>query len=244
MSSNKKQSKNKIILVCIIVLAVLISLYYFKSKNPSVPPTGNTGITVDKNSINYGAFITGEDNSYFLTKDNTVKSIITKYLAKQASSQVADTEKYGYSLVYYYDNEKFIEAQKTYSTDDKSINSFILKDIKTGQYVNNSCIIFAKTGSYRDSSILMSGSSRTVGASGQEGVCIYEKGAANTTFIDLSSKLLATETIFKDPSGQNISTTIKNVDTNKRTFEIDVFSTVKKDSNGNNIYVKSLQLSY
>ena len=243
MSPNNKQRKSNLALLYSIAIFIVIFSVYFINKEITTKESTNL-LFINTNSSNYGLFIPGPENSYFSTTDPNVKNLISKYLTKQYSSQISEIEKYGYSLIYYYDNTIFIEAQKSFPNDDRSITSFVTKNISNGQMTNNGCVIFTGTGTYRDDKLLMSASSLASGASSLEGVCLYERGNSNSTFINLSPKLSEEETLFRDPTGQKVLSTIKNVNIKKRTFSIDVFSTTKKDSTGYSRYSRRLMVSY
>lgn len=231
---------NKTLLV-ILALAVIAVAAYFSMGNRTSAPSSAVPLTVDTKSGNYGLFIDNTDNDYFSTKDANVKGIINAYLTNPAQiADPTDAQKYGSSLIYYYDSNAFIAAEKSDAANNASVTAFTMRNIKTGQRIND-CNIYTSAGLYKDSDLLLSVSSED---NGKFGVCMYKRGDPNFSFIDLSSQLSSTETLFSDPAGQNLKAGIKNVDTQKKTFSVDVYDTSKKDANGAYVYKRSLEVSY
>ena len=154
-----------------------------------------------------------------------------------------DSDKYGSSLVFYYTKDVFTKAELFSSTDRNSVSAFVMYDMKTGKPMNG-CLIYAQAGLYKDTDLLLSASFTNNGVDMKQGACFYERGMPNFTFIDLSSKLGANETLFNDPAGRNLKANIKDVDTHKKTFAVDVYDTTKKDGNGNYAYKRSIEVFY
>lgn len=236
-----KVSNSKIILIVIVCLAGLgCSWAVWKSHTPAP-----SALNITTTAGNYGLFIDNQDNEYFATKDANVRNIIKTYLTrgKDYPYELTDAEKYGERLVYYYTKENFMVAELYYWANINNIDVFSMYDTKTGQQISE-CSIYAQAGLYKDSDFLLSASSMDVPPNAKEGACLYERGAPNFTFIDLSSKLGATETLFSDPTGQTLKANVRNVDTQNKTFTVDVYDTINKDASGNYAYKRSIEISY
>ena len=218
----------------VVVLAIVLCVFaVWKSHNRNSLSVTNGG--------NYGLFIDNLDSGYFSTTDANVKKIVQAYLTKPEAK--TDSDKYGSSLVFYYNNDVFITTELFSPTDRNSISAFVMHDMKTGKPIFN-CIIYARSGLYKDADLLLSVSFIDNGVTPKFGACLYQRGAVNFSFIDLTPKLSAMETLFSDPTGRDLKAGIKNVDTQKKTFSVDVYDTSKKDQSGNYVYKRSLEVSY
>jgi len=229
--------QQKTIIGAVIILAILVCGFaVWKLHAPS-----SDTLTIDTGSGNYGLFIDNLDSGYFSTTDANVKKIVQAYLTNQDTK--TDSDKYGYSLVYYYTQDAFIVERLFSSTDRNSVSEFTMYDMKTGKAASD-CFIYAHAGLYKDADLLLSASYKDNGVDMKQGACLYERGAPNFTFIDLTSKLATDETLFNDPAGQNLHANTKNVDAQKKTFVVDVYDTTKKDGDGNYAYKRSVAVSY
>ncbi len=236
-------------MVAIFVCGFLVGK--LQKEPPAISTVTPEALSIDRNTGNYGLFINNGDNNYFSTHDANVRNIIEAYLANHEDRHpdgypdptAADI--YGRSLVYYFTDDVFIEAWK--NTWDGAVVAYELRDIQSGQIVSD-CVIYAESGLYKDEDVLLSvsytGSFLNYPPDAKPGVCLYERGAPNFTFIDLSSKLTSTETLFNDVMGQILTASIKDVDTQKRTFAVDVYDTTKTDVDGNYAYKRSIEVSY
>lgn len=222
----------------IVVVAIVLGIFSVWKLNTSTP--GAPSID-DSTSGNYGLFIDNLDSGYFSTTDANVKKIVQAYLTKPDAK--TDSDKYGYSLVYYYNKDVFITEELFSPTDRNSVSGFAMYDMKTGKPISN-CLIYAQAGLYKDTDLLLSVSYKDNGVSMKFGACLYERGTPNFAFIDLTSKLGANETLFSDPAGRNLHANIKDVDTQKKIFAVDVYDTTKKDAAGNYAYKRSIEVSY
>lgn len=239
-------ASSKQILISIAVIIVIVAIVYFAfGKQVNAPDTlsEDTGtLMVDSNSGNYGLFIDNQDNNYFSTTDANVRKIIETHLAGQYQpNATTDTEKYGYSVVYFYNKDIFIAGEK--HSPDGAVTAFVSHDLKTGEKIGD-CTIFANAGLYKDNDLLLSVTYKDNGVDMQQGACLYERGESNFKFIDLSSKLSESESLFSDPAGQNLKAVIKNIDTLKKTFAVEVYDTATKDVSGNYASKKLLEVSY
>jgi hypothetical protein len=231
---NMRITNTKILLTVIICLVALTCTFVVWKLHIYTPGS----LTITTTAGNYGLFIDNLDSGYFSTTDANVKKIIQAYLTNQDAK--TDSDKYGYSLVYYYTNNVFITEGLFSPTDRNSVSAFVMYDMKTGKPISE-CNILAKAGLYKDADLLLSVSYLD---NGKQGACLYERGTPNFTFIDLTSKLSSTEILFNDPAGRNLHADIKGVDTQKKTFAMGVYDTTKKDADGNYAYKRSLTISY
>lgn len=234
--------QQKTILGAVVIIA-LLACGFAVWKLHSAPETSTlpSTLTIDANSGNYGLFINSQDNGYFSTTDANVKKVVQAYLIKPEAK--TDSDKYGSSLVFYYTKDVFIKAELFSSTDRNSISGFTMHDMKSGKQISP-CYIFPQAGLYKDNDLLLSVSYTEPVPGAKNGVCFYERGASNFTFIDLTSKLSTDEILFSDPTGQSLKANIKDIDTKKKTFAVDVYDTTKKDRSGNYIYKRSIEISY
>lgn len=224
-----------VIIIAIAILVCIFAIWKLHASAPSAPTID------DGTSGNYGLFIDNLDSGYFSTTDANVKKIVQAYLTQPEAKR--DSDKYGSSLVFYYTKDVFIAEGLFSPTDRNSLSGFAMYDMKAGQQIS-SCIIYSQAGLYKDNDLLLSVSYEDNGASMKFGACLYERGALNFTFIDLSSKLAANEILFNDPAGRNLKANIKDIDTQKKTFAVDVYDTTKKDGGGNYAYKRSIEVSY
>jgi hypothetical protein len=234
---NSAKAKNEILVVgavFLVICAGAAALWGLRLMTPPAAPT------IDASSGNYGLFIDNLDSGYFSTTDPNVKNIVLAYLAKPEAK--TDSDKYGGSLVFYYTKNAFIREELVSSTDRDSVSAFTMYDMKTGKPISD-CSIYAHAGLYKDSDLLLS-ASFSDGASPKNGVCFYQRGAPNFTFIDLTSRLASTETLFNDPSGRNLNASIRDVDTQGKTFTIAVYDTTRKDADGNYAYTRGIEVAY
>lgn len=231
-----KKNKKTIAIAAVLVIVAALAIYINRARVTPIN-NNNSKVAIVTTSGNYGRFIDNIDNSYFSTQDSNVKSLIETYLVWTPGK--TDAEKYGRSLVYYYDTSRFIEAQKVMPNDDSSVSSYVLRNIQNGEIVPG-CVIYKDSGLYKGENILLSISFLNE----KQGICIYEKGSSNFNFVDLSSKLAGNETLFKDPAGQLMTASITNVDTKKRIISIGVYSKDKKDSQGNYSISKNINVSF
>lgn len=237
--------KNKLISLSILVFVVIAVVAYlgFRGQGVSNAPNPIGKIVIDNSSGNYGRFIEGEDNNYFATRDANVRNIIRTYLTNPTGfTDPTDAQKYGFTLIYYYNKDNFIVAEKTDPVSNV-IMGFTMYNMKTGQQISN-CAIIPNAGLYKNNDLLLSASFIGVAPYTKQGICLYERGTPNFTFIDLSSKLSSTETIFNDSTGRSLNATIKNVDTQNKTLVVYVYNTTKKDADGNYAYKRSMKISY
>ena len=223
----------------VVVLAIVFGVFAVWKLYTSSP----SPLSITTTTGNDGLFIDNQDNNYFSTKDANVRNIIKTYLSKEKDYpyEITDAQNYGLSLVYFYNQDVFIAAEK--HSFEGGITAFVMHDMKTGQKISD-CIIFANAGLYKDTDLLLSVSFIDNGVSPKFGACLYERGAPNFTFIDLTPKLSATETFFSDPAGRDLKANIQDVDTQKKTFTVDVYDTGKKDQAGNYVFRRSLEVSY
>ncbi len=226
------------IIAAVAAVAVIGFAMYSRHRAPNM-------LTIDTRSGNYELFIDNEDNEYFSTKDANVKNIIKTYLTKQKEYPygLTDAQNYGSTLVYYYTRDVFIAAGVGDWRDRNSPLGFSLYNMKTGQQIS-SCVIYSQAGFYKNNDLLLSVSYIDNGTVMKYGACLYQRRSANFTFIDLTSKLGANETLFNDPAGRSLKATIKDVDTQKKTFVVDVNDMTKKDADGNYVYKRSIKVSY
>lgn len=240
--SNK--NRKFVIIVALVFIAVVGYFAYERFSDPSTPNGSTKALIINTNSGNYEQFIDTTDSDYFSTKDENVKNIIKTHLAKQKEYpyKITDTQNYGYTQVYYYTKDSFIVGGKI---DPANINvaGYDMYDMKTGQKINE-CAIYTNAGFYRDKDLLLSVSFKDNGVDIKYGACLYKRGNVNFAFLDVSSKLDQTETIFSDPAGQNLKAVIKNVNTQNKTFVVDVYDTTKKGLDNNYIYKRSVEVSY
>lgn len=240
MTSSKK------ILISIAVIIIIAAFAYFafgrQASTPDSLTEDTSTLTIDNNLGNYGLFIDNQDNSYFSTKDANVKKIIETHLAGQYQpNATTDAEKYGYSVVYFYNKDIFIAGEK--HSPDGLVTAFVSHELKTGEKIGD-CTIFANAGLYKDNDLLLSVTYKDNGVDMEQGACLYQRGESNFKFIDLSSKLSESETLFSDPLGQSLAAYIRNVDTQEKTFEVDVYDTGNKDAEGNYVFKRSIEVSY
>lgn len=230
--------QQKTIVGAVIILAILVCGFaVWKLHTPSSGP-----LTIDTGSGNYGLYIDNLDSGYFSTTDTNVKKIVQAYLTNPNAK--TDADRYGNSLVFYYNKNVFVTAELFSATDRNSVSAFVMHDIKTGKQMFG-CLIYPRAGFYKDADLLLSASFTDNGVDMKQGACLYERGAPDFTFIDLTSKLGVNEALFNDPAGRNLHAEIKNVDTQKKTFAIDVYDTTKKDGDGNYAYKRSIEeISY
>lgn len=222
------------------------AVYYYVGKNvsaPTPPPAEPSALKITTAAGNYGLFIDNDDNAYFSTHDPIVRNIIETYLAEKEYPYDTDAEMYGNALVYYYTKDRFIAAWRHDWADRNSLSSFAMHDVKTGEWISD-CTIFRDAGLYRDSDLLLSVTHIDDGNTVRKGACLYERGASNFVFIDLTSKLLPTEDLFNDPTGGRLKAAIREVDTNARTFVVDVFDTEREDAEGGYARKRSIEVSY
>lgn len=104
--------------------------------------------------------------------------------------------------------------------------------------------VWLVAGRHRDSNTLLSATYRDTGARTEYGACLYERGLPNVTFIDLTGRLSGTETLFSDPKGQDLRASITDVDTEGRSFVVDVYDTTKKESEDRYTRTRSIEVSY
>lgn len=234
-------------LVIIVAVAILICAFAVWKLHtlPGVSTPNSLNITTTAG--NYGLFIDNQDNEYFSTHDANVRNIIEKYIVPQYIGAKTDAEKYGQSLIYYYTKDNFIAANLYNWADQSNINAFTMYDMKTGKPISE-CNILARAGMYKDSDILLSASYIDNGTSMKLGACLYERGAPNFKFIDLTPQLSSTETLFADPAGQDLRAMITHIDKEKRTFLVDVYDNTIKDASGAVVpgykYKRSIEVSY
>ncbi len=157
--------------------------------------------------------------------------------------EATDAQRFGYSIIYYYDKDAFIAGSLGDWRDINSLSGFTLYDMKTGKQISP-CAIYAQAGLYEEGDLLLSVSYTGEAPYAKNGVCLYERGAPNFTFIDLTSKLGANETLFSDPTGQGLWAHIRNVDSRKGMFAVDVYDTTKTDAEGKYAYKRSIAVSY
>jgi hypothetical protein len=202
-------------------------------------------LSITTTAGNYGLFIDNDDNAYFSTQDDNVRNIIRTHLTEQEKYpyEITDAWNYGHALVYYYTKDGFIAAQRDDWADRNSLSSFAMHDMKTGEQISD-CSIFAEAGLYRDSDLLLSATYTDHGNVMRAGACLYERGAPNFTFIDLTSELGPTESLFDDPDGRDLRAAVKGVNTNERTFVVDVYDEGKRDLEGRHPYKRSMEVSY
>ena len=190
-------------------------------------------------------FIDNDDNVYFSTQDANVRNIIKTYLTEQKNYpyEITDAENYGRSLVFYYTKDVFIWASRSDWADRNSLTSFSMRDMKTGEDIGD-CGIYKEAGLYKDENLLLSATIIDTGYDIKQGVCLYERGAPNFTYVDLTPELVSSETLFNDPEGRNLRANIKDVNVDKRTLVVDVYDEEKKDAEGNHPYKRSIEVSY
>jgi hypothetical protein len=225
--------KNTIFGVLAVVALVACALAVWQRQSSHGAPMIN-----DSASGNYGLFIDNLDSGYFSTTDQNVKRIVQAYLTDPNAK--TDSDKYGYSLVFYYTKEVFIAEGLFSPTDRDSVSGFSMRDMRTGKEIGE-CDIYAQAGLYKDSDLLVSVSYVGEPPYAKTGVCLYERGTPNFTFIDLASKLSSGETLFSDPTGQNLRASMKKVDTQKKAFAVSVYDTAKKGPNGDYAYKRSIE---
>lgn len=211
-------------------------LYKTKSKKENI-----SQVHVTRTTGNYGIFIDNIDNNYFSTHDSNVRDLIEAYLINKYGK--TEAEKYGHSLIFYYDSFRFIEAQKRMPNNNESISAYVLYDTQTGKRVPG-CAIIKDAGFYKDESILLSGSFLDSMSEIKEGICYYERGFSYFKFVDISSKVNPNETIFKDPAGQMLTASLANIDIKNRTLTVSVYNKSKKDSSGNYLFSRNISLSF
>lgn len=232
-----KSINSKIIIItigCLVVLACIFVVWKLHS-----PAATNLNITTTAG--NYGLFIDNQDNEYFSTHDANVRNIIQTYLTrgKDYPYELMDAEKYGNTLVYYYTKENFIVAGLYYWANLNNIDAFTLYNTKTGKPISE-CNILAQAGLYKDSDLLLSVSHKD---NGVQGVCFYNRGAPNFTFVDLTPQLAKNETLFDDPMGRNLHASLRKVD-NDQSIIVDVYDTSKVEVKGNYAYKRSIKVGY
>lgn len=234
--------KSKIILIAIVVLAALAcGIGVWKLHNQT--PATSRALNITTTTGNYGLFIDNQDSEYFATQDANVRNIINAYLAGLYLNPRSEAEKYGNNLVYYYTKDNFIVGGLSYWANINDIQSFVMYDMKTGQPISP-CYIYGQAGLYKDANLLLSVSHTEQEPDAKNGICFYVRGAPNFNFIDLTPQLGANETLFKDPTGQSLAATVKDVDTKNQTFSVEVYDTTKKGADGNYAYKRSIELSF
>lgn len=233
-----KSINTKIILVAVVVLAVLACAFaIWKLHTPASAP-----LSITTTTGNYGLFINNQDNEYFSTHDANVRNIIKAYLSDLYINPKTDAEKYGNKLVYYYTKDNFIVAGLYYWANLNNIDAFAMYDMKTGKPMS-SCLIYAQAGLYRDPDLLLSASFTDNGVDMKQGVCFYNRGAPNFTFVDLTPQLAKNETLFDDPAGRNLHASLRKVD-NDQSVIVDVYDTSKVDVKGNYAYKRIIKVGY
>lgn len=235
-----KSINTKIILLAVVVLAVLACAFaIWKLHTPA-----STSLSITTTTGNYGLFIDNQDSEYFSTHDANVRNIIKTYLTrgKDYPYEIPDAEKYGETLVYYYTKENFIVAGLYYWANLNNIDAFTMYGTKTGKPMN-SCLIYAQAGLYKDPDLLLSASFTDNGVDMKQGVCFYNRGAPNFTFVDLTPQLAQNETLFDDSAGRNLHASLRKVD-NDQSVIVDVYDTSKVDVKGNYVYKRSIKVGY
>ena len=227
----------------VVVVAIVLCVFAVWKLQTSTP--GSLNITTTTG--NYGLFIDNQDNEYFATHDANVRNIIKTYPSDLYPNAKTDAEKYGSKLVYYYTKENFIAAELYNWSELNNINAFTMYEMKTGKPISE-CNILGRAGLYKDSDLLISATYIDNGTSMKQGACLYERGTTNFKFIDLTSQLSSTETLFIDPAGQDLRAMIRDVDKQKRTFLVDVYDNTIKDASGTQVfgykYKRSIEVSY
>lgn len=232
-----KNINQRILVIAIIVLAVLAGVFAVWKLHTSAP--GAPAID-DGTSGNYGLFIDNLDSGYFSTTDANVKKIVEAYLTKPEAK--TDSDKYGNSLVFYYNKDVFVTAELSSATDRNSVTAFVMHDMKTGKPMFD-CLIYSQAGLYKDTDLLLSASYTDNGVDMKQGVCFYNRGAPNFTFVDLTPQLAKNETLFDDPAGRNLHASLRKVD-NDQSVIVDVYDTSKVDVKGNYAYKRSVKVGY
>ncbi len=238
-------SKNKLI-VFVLALVLIAGIGYFAvyRSHISSPSSSTDSLRIDTKTNNYAKFIDNANNSYFSTSDVNVKNIIKTYLAKQKDipNKISDEQNYGYAVVYYYTNDVFIVGEK-YDPANQNAAAYDMHDMKNGQQIS-SCAIARDAGMYKDNDLLLSVSFTDKRGEMKHGVCVYNRGESNFKFVDLSSKLTSSESIFSDPSGQSRNASIKNLNTQNKTLFVSVYDKTKKSSDGNYVFKRNMEVAY
>lgn len=227
---------NKKYTIVIVCLALLVCAFAaWKLHSPAA-----TSLNITTTTGNYGLFIDNQDNEYFSTQDANVRNIIQTYIAPQYLNAKTDAMKYGNSLIYYYTKDNFIAAGLYNWSDLNNISGFSMFDAKTGKLMSE-CDILGAAGLYKDADFLISVSYKD---NGIQGICFYDRGAPNFTFVDLTPQLAKDETLFDDPMGRNLHASLRNVDTHDQSVLVDVYDTTKRDAKGNYAYKRSIKVGY
>ncbi|HFC10822.1 MAG TPA: hypothetical protein ENJ75_01340 [Candidatus Kaiserbacteria bacterium] len=223
-------------IVAVVVIATIVAITYVDFNK--------RGISINLNTGHYGQFIKYGDNNYLSTHDVNVKKIIRTYFTNPFGiTNPTEAQKYGYTLIYYYNKSAFIMANLYYWENIHNIASFAMYSMKTGKQISN-CTIYSEAGLYKKGNLLLSVSSTGSTTSVKTGICFYERGAPNFTFIDLSPRLSKTETFFSDATGHTLKAVTKNVDTKNKTLDVNVYDTTKKDASGNFAFKRTMKVSY
>ncbi len=182
-----KNTKLKIILLLVVFISV--SLYILYKQNKVV-------IIVDDiiNNNFKETKLSESDSNYYSTTDKNVKYIFESFVSKIVSNNLPIERKYLQDYVLYYDANKYLLA-----SNGAVYSSYSLYNINNGVKINSDCYINTAEGYTSNTNMYISAFPiHNTEDYSKQGLCVYNLGQDNFSYIDLSKDLKAGETFIKD----------------------------------------------